>query len=83
MADHGRSKERADEVLGILSEAVMKIGPILEDQVAAGDFDDWVLEYLPLQVSTAQRILAMWHLHEFKAGHPDLPAPFKALWDLT
>lgn len=81
---HDPRASLAADVLNVLSKAVMQIGPLLEKAYAeVDDFEAWVIDNLPLQVSTAERIRAMYALHQFKAGHPDLPEPYKALWDLT
>jgi hypothetical protein len=82
MTDDVRA-ELVDEALAVLSEAVLKLGPILEEAYSrAADFEHWVVDHLPLQFHTAERIRAMYHLHEFRPSHPELPEPWKALWDL-
>lgn len=72
----------AEDILATLSATVMIVGPML-DQVyrTSDDFEGWVLEHLPIQPRTAERMRAMWLVwHE----HPsdDLPEAWKALWSL-
>lgn len=71
----------ADEVLDVLTETVMKIGPLLDKAFESyATFDAFVTEHLPLHPHTAERIRSMWHLHQSRPDQPDLPAPWKALW---
>ena len=76
----------APAILDHLSEAVLEIGPLL-DQVfhhldgSSVDFDVWVEDNLPLQPRTAARIRAMWFTHEHRNGE-DPPEAWKALWSL-
>lgn len=72
-----------EEVLEILDGAVLEIGAKL-DAVFENypDFDQWVIENLPIQPRTAERIRAMYHVHLDKNGHRDLPEPHKALWSI-
>jgi hypothetical protein len=74
----------ARQILDELSATVLSVGELL-DSVFEGysQFDQWVEDNLPLQPETANRIRAMYHLHEHRPGHPDLPEPWKALWTLS
>lgn len=63
---------------------VLSVGELLDSVFDDGEsFDHWVLDNLPMRSETARRLRAMWQLHEHRPEHPDLPEPFKALWDLT
>lgn len=67
-----------------LSRTVLVVGALLDD-VFEGDyptFERWVEDELPLSPHTAERIRAMALLYQSKAGHPDLPPAYSALWSL-
>jgi hypothetical protein len=74
----------AERVLDELSHTVLAVGQMLDEAYdSPSQFEDWVLEHLPLTVGTAERIRAMWHIHQQRPGHVDLPEPYKALWSLA
>lgn len=80
MPSHDRAGIAA-EVLAVLSDTVLKIGPLLDEAFESyQDFEAWVIDNLPLQPHTAERIRAYWYLHQFREGHPELPPPWQALW---
>ncbi len=73
----------ARQVLEELSRCVLTVGELLEDVFENYEqFEDWVIEHLPLHPETANRIRAMYHLYEHRLDSPHLPEPWKALWSL-
>lgn len=74
----------AQLILDELSHAVLAIGELLDEVFVDYDqFGRWVIDSLPMEPSTAQRIRAMHHLHGHRPGHPDLPEPWTALRTLS
>lgn len=75
----------AEQILTVLSEAVMSIGRVLDVVYRTSDvaeFDEWVEENLPIQPRTAERVRAMFLIWTDRPDNPDLPAPWHALWSL-
>ncbi len=73
----------ARQVLGELDAVVLRIGMMFEEVYESPEqFEDWVIEHLPLHPYTAERIRAMSHLYELRPNSDDLPEPHKALWSL-
>jgi hypothetical protein len=73
----------ANEILEILSNTVLAIGEILEQvYVERPSFCDFVTTSLPMRPQTAERVRAMYLVHSEHSGHPDLPEPWKALWNM-
>ena len=72
--------EAAEMILEILSRTVLEVGEILEKvYVERPSFEQFVVDYLPLQPNTAEKMRAMHLLYTRKNGN-DLPEPWKALW---
>lgn len=73
----------AQQILDEMDRLVLSVGELLDSIYEdPAQFEDWIIEHMPLHPATAERIRAMWHLHQFRPGHPDLPEPHKALWSL-
>lgn len=76
--DHRPLSDIRQDILDELSRATMKVGELLEEAGDQTELVDWVLTDLPLHPRTAERIRAMWLVHEDRPD-ADLPEAWKAL----